>query len=384
MPSRRLTTLRRWLHAHPDLSRREEETATYVLRHLNDHAPPDTVVPLAGAGFAAVYHGRAPGPTVLLRAELDALPISEADDLPWRSLRSGVGHKCGHDGHMAILAGVAERLVDRPACGRVVLMFQPDEETGTGARACATHPDFARIAPDFVFALHNLPGFPKGQVVCKPGVFASAVKYAAIRLSGREAHSAQPETGASPAFALAELTLAAREVQALFDRPEAYALVVPVFAAMGVTSSGVSPARGEAHFTLRAGDGGVVEAMWSELSARAAALAATAGLVLSFETLEEYRETSNGHVAVDLVRRAALGEGLEFKPIVQPFRWGEDFGELTARHEGALFGLGAGCTTPPLHDPAYDFPDDLLDTGIDLFARLIALALFENSSTAPA
>ena len=371
----RLIRLRHWLHAHPELSRHEEETAAHMRGFLADHAPPDRVIPLAGAGFAAVYDGAAAGRTILLRAELDALPIPEANDMPWRSLRAGVGHKCGHDGHMTMLAGVAMRLATRPRAGRVVLLFQPDEETGSGARACADHPDFARITPDFAFALHNLPGFPKGQVVCRPGLFASAVKYAAICLTGREAHSAQPETGASPATALAELMLAARGVQARFDRPEARALCVPVFTAMGVASSGVSPARGEAHFTLRSGQGAVVEAMWTDLCDRARSLAAPEGLTVAFETREEFRETVNSPLGSRMVGMAARSAGLDYAETDQPFRWGEDFGEITARHEGALFGLGSGEASPALHDPAYDFPDDLLQRGIELFLHLIARAL---------
>ncbi|MDN5789002.1 MAG: amidohydrolase [Pseudorhodobacter sp.] len=369
-----LVALRHWLHAHPELSRQESETAQHMQRFLADNAPPDKIVPLAGAGFAAVYNGMAAGRTVMFRAELDALPIYEVNDLPYRSQRDGVGHKCGHDGHMTILAGLALHLRDRPQRGRVVLLFQPDEETGTGAQACATHPNFAQVIPDFVFALHNLPGYTLGQVIVKEGVFASAVKYMAIRMSGKESHSAQPETGASPAFALAELTLAAREIQAQFDDPSAYALIVPVFTQMGVQSSGVCPGSGEVHFTLRAGDGRMVAAMWRDLSERAKMIAEKYGLLIEFETKEEFAATSNATEAVQLIKQAAKAADLDVTTIDHPFRWGEDFGELTQRYPGGLFGIGAGIDHADLHNPDFDFPDTLLTPAIRIFAGLSVIA----------
>ena len=376
-----LIQLRHWLHAHPEVSRQENDTAQYMRQFLSEHATPDEIIPLADAGFAAVYKGAAPGKTVLIRAELDALPIHEVnDDIPYRSVHDGVGHKCGHDGHMTILAGVAQTLSDRPATGRVVLLFQPDEETGTGARECHAHKNFQQIRPDFAFALHNLPGFVKGEIFCKTGIFASAVKYVAIEMTGIETHSAQPETGVSPSFALAELTLMAQEVQAKYDDPDAYALIVPIFNRMGVQSSGVSPAKGEAHFTLRSGSGSTVEAMWKDFLDCARVIAEKHGLNLETAIKEEFAETATSEKAFDLIKRAAGNAGLGFNLINRPFRWGEDFGEITGYYEGGMFGLGAGQDQPDLHTPNYDFPDDLLEYGIRMFKELISNTLAETET----
>lgn len=372
----KLKALRHWLHAHPEISRAEQETAEYLRGYLKENSAPDQIIPLDGAGFAAVYEGSTAGKTVLIRCELDALPIHETnDDIPYRSLYDGVGHKCGHDGHMTILAGLAQLLKKRPARGRVVLLFQPDEETGTGARNCCNHANFGLIEPDWVFALHNLPGYPKGEVICRMGTFASHVKYAAIRMTGKEAHSAQPETGAGPYFALPELTLKAREIQKAHDRPEAYALVVPVYTQTGVQASGVCPARGEVHFTLRASESKTVATIWAELSDHARRLADHYGLDVEFETREEFAATSNSKAGFDMIRQATDMAGLNFRQIDLPFRWGEDFGELTSRYQGGMFGLGAGENRPDLHNPDYDFPDDILESGITMFAALIDIAL---------
>ena len=370
-----LIHLRHWLHAHPEVSRQEVETAEYMRGFLRNHAPPDAIVPLHDAGFAAVYVGKSAGKTILFRCELDALPIHEInDDIAYRSVFDGVGHKCGHDGHMAIMAGLAQTLVERPAKGRVVLLFQPDEETGTGARMSCLHPNFEQIKPDLVFALHNLPGFPIGHVVCKTGTFASQVKYVSVKMAGKEAHSAQPETGVSPSYALAELTLLARDIQAKYDSPEAYALVVPVYNQLGVQASGISPARGEVHFTLRSACPKIVDKMWCDIQTNSVTIATKYGLTADFDTRETFAGTVNAERGFDLIRRAA---GLIDQPFVtldHPFRWGEDFGELTSRYEGAMFGLGAGIGQPDLHNPDYDFPDEIITIGVEMFATLINLA----------
>lgn len=371
-----LTSLRHWLHAHPEVSRNEVETAKYLRDFIESFAKPDEIVELDDAGFAVVYNGEQMGNTVMIRAELDALPIHEInDDINYRSLYDGVGHKCGHDGHMTILAGLAQTLSVRPKTGRVVLLFQPDEETGTGAKNCALSKDFKHIEPDFVFALHNLPGFPKGEVICKTGTFASAVRYVAIKMSGKEAHSAQPETGASPAFALAELTLKTCEIQQKYSKPDAYALIVPVYNEMGVQASGVCPGYGEAHYTLRAANADSVEVMWHELWQYAQTVSIKYGLKIEFEVRESFTATANSSLAFDMIKQAAIDTGSSFNEIKNPFRWGEDFGELTQRYEGGMFGLGAGLNQPDLHNPDYDFPDDLLENGIKMFEKLTKNAL---------
>jgi amidohydrolase len=370
-----LISLRHWLHAHPEVSRQEIETAKHMRCFLEEHAKPDSIIQLGGAGFAAIYEGCTSGQTVLIRCELDALPIHEINpDLAYRSLYDGVGHKCGHDGHMTILAGLALTLADRPKRGSVILLFQPDEETGGGARLCCTHSNFDHITPDYVFALHNLPGFAAGEIICKTGVFASEVKYAAVKMLGKEAHSAQPETGNSPAIALAELTLQARDIQTKFDHPNAYALIVPVYNKMGVQASGISPAQGEIHFTLRSAQAATVEKMWRELTACASDIAVKHGLNIAFDVREEFTATTNGQLGFDIVQQAAQQTNHTFTCLDHAFRWGEDFGEFTNRYEGAMFGLGAGTDRPDLHNPDYDFPDEIINNGITMFSEIIAIA----------
>lgn len=160
-----LIVWRRKLHAMPELSGQEIRTAEELRACLATMRPDRIIAGLGGHGVAAVYQGADPGPTVLFRAELDALPITEETGLGHRSTIAGKAHLCGHDGHMATLAALARGLGrQRPRRGRVVLLFQPAEETGAGAAAVLADPCFAAIAPDVSFSYHNMPGLPLGRV----------------------------------------------------------------------------------------------------------------------------------------------------------------------------------------------------------------------------
>ena len=153
-----LVTWRRHLHAVPELSGQEAKTAEAVRARLQAAGADRIVSGLGGHGVLGIYDGRESGPTIMLRAELDALPIQEKSQLKHRSLIAGKAHLCGHDGHMAILAAVAQNLSQqRPSRGRVALLFQPAEEDGSGAAAVLADAKFEQVRPDFVFALHNLP-----------------------------------------------------------------------------------------------------------------------------------------------------------------------------------------------------------------------------------
>ena len=190
----RLQEFRRILHRYAERSGEEKQTATIVREFLEDCEPDQLITNIGGNGLAALYQGQTSRPTILIRADMDALPIPETVDLPHRSQTPEVSHKCGHDGHTAIVAGLAARFHEqRPTRGSVVLLFQPAEETGQGARQVLDDPKFSQFQPDFVFALHNLPGALKGQVLLREGTFASASKGLIIQLKGATSHASEPE-----------------------------------------------------------------------------------------------------------------------------------------------------------------------------------------------
>ena len=160
-----LTAFRRELHRHPEVSGEERETARTIVAALTSLNPTRILTELGGHGVAAVFDSGTDGPTVLFRAELDALPIQEINDIPWASQVAGKSHVCGHDGHMTMLLALGRMLSRKPvAKGRVVLMFQPAEEDGSGAKAVVADPAYDNIQPDLAFAIHIEPGRPFGFV----------------------------------------------------------------------------------------------------------------------------------------------------------------------------------------------------------------------------
>lgn len=367
-----LTALRRDLHRRPELSNEEAETAARIADHLRALNPDRMITGLGGHGVAAVFNGSAPGETILLRGELDGLPIQEDSDAPHASTSAGKGHLCGHDGHMAILCAAARRLSRRrPAAGRVVLLFQPAEETGDGARAVLADPRFDGIAPDFSFALHNLPGVELGHVWVKQGPFACASRGARVRFFGRIAHSSQPETGHSPVGAFGDFIRRVRELERGDVGDEDFAMVTVTYARLGAPSFGVLPGEAEVMVTLRCARNAAMAELAKGVEALAGELAEREGLSLDVAYAEDFEATENDPQAVAIIRRALNDLGTPFTLMNAPMRWSEDFGRFGASAGAAMFGIGAGVGHPALHNPDYDFPDSLIKPASDIFMRII-------------
>ena len=365
-----LTTLRHRLHQHPEISGDEAGTAALIRQFLRATSPDQIIEGLGGHGLAVVYDSGHPGPTVLFRAEQDALPIQEQTGLDHASAIPGVAHLCGHDGHMAILAGLGLRLADnRPAHGRVILLFQPAEETGAGARAVLNDPRFAALQPDWAFALHNMPGMALGSVAVGAGPASCASVGLRFRYQGREAHASLPETGASPAAALAGLMAwVARHSVAPAMGPD-FRLATLCHLNMGVPAFGIAPAQAEAFVTLRTVDDIGLEAFVQDISTTAQEHAD--GVSLEISRHDHFNATCNDPQAAAHVSRACEALGVARGDFALPMRASEDFGALSADTRTALFFLGAGEGHPALHNNDYDFPDALIPSGVSVFVRTL-------------
>lgn len=371
MDLEQLSNYRKILHQHPELSGEEYETAGRIAKWLKATKPDQLVEGLGGTGIAALFAGKAPGPTIMVRCELDALPISEINEFAYRSIRPNVSHKCGHDGHSTILLGLAQDLAERrPAKGRVMLLFQPAEENGMGAEAVLADPRFAELEPDQVLALHNLPGFPMHSIVCKEGNFTAAVRSILIRLFGKTSHAGEPDLGINPGAAIAEILMATQQMQ---QPPSAadFAQTTPIFIQMGEKAYGVSAGYGEVHLTLRTWDNAGIERFAQQVEDRVCQIAQRYGLRVDTEWTQLFASNENTPQTVADICHAARELGLSYMECAQPFRWGEDFGLFSAKYHGAMFGLGAGEQTPALHNPDYDFPEEIIPTGINMFRKLI-------------
>lgn len=367
-----LTAWRRRLHQMPEISGEEEKTAAEVVRFIADTKPDKVLTGMGGHGVAAVYDSGMPGPTLLFRSEIDALPIEEVSDIPHRSRVPGKSHMCGHEGHTTILAAVARQLGRRrPAKGRVVLMFQPAEETGAGAAGVVADPRYAEIAPDFAFSLHNLPGVPFGHVRLKEGVVNCASRGMRIVLAGKTAHSSMPETGTSPMPAVAGLMPMLAALGGGDFTSDSFAMATVTHVSMGEPVFGVAPGRAEVWATLRTR----LDERMADLVATAEKMARDAadefGLTCSFDYHEIFVASLNAPEAVAQLRAALDAERIPHDESGLPMRASEDFGAFGRGARSAMFFLGAGEAHPQLHNPDYDFPDDLIPIGARVFMRVI-------------
>jgi amidohydrolase len=369
-----ITAFRRELHRYPEVSGEEVETARRVQEALLLAKPDRIVSNLGGHGVAAVYDGAIPGPTVLIRCELDGLPIEEISAEEYRSTIPGKGHLCGHDGHMSILMAVATALGQkRPNKGRVILLFQPAEENGAGAAAVLADPQFATLKPDMALSLHNLPGVPLGHVLLREGPVNCASRGMKIVLNGKTSHASCPEDGVAPTFALASLLGGLTALGSVAPVGPDFALVTVTHARLGEPAFGISPGRAEIWATLRT----LTDERMAGLVQRAEMLAkneaAAAGLEIEISYEDVFHQCFNSPEAVDALRRALDDEGVSHQSDSRllPMKGSEDFGLFRTVAPSAMFFLGSGETHPQLHNPDYDFPEALIPIGAGVFMRAI-------------
>lgn len=367
---------RHQLHQFPELSMNEYDTAARVVDFMTPLQPDQLIPSLGGTGVAVIF-GADDGKSVMLRCELDALPIIELNEFPHKSQCHGVSHKCGHDGHMAILAAVAKHYsVNRPANGQVILLFQPAEETGEGAKAVLTDKAAPSLTADYVFALHNVPKFKMGEVVIKSGTMCCASRGVTIRFEGKTAHAAQPETGVSPVKAIYQLLPQIEQLPQLINSQSTYTFATVVGMSVGEKAFGTAPSLGEIYLTLRSESDGEMAQLVDFIESQAGKLAKAYGLLVNISYEDVFNATVNNEHAVSIVKQALNDEPVTITET--PFRWSEDFGEFTKRYGGALFGLGAGLETPDLHNGDYDFPDQLIDTGSRYFIKIVDTVLAQT------
>lgn len=371
-----LIALRREIHRFPELSGKEFETAQRIVNFLTAFEPDQILTELGTTGVAAVYDFGDPETTIMIRCELDALPIQEINTFEYRSAIDSVSHKCGHDGHMVIVAGLAEWL---QTCSlentRIVLLFQPAEETGEGAPGILADSKFEQIVPDYIYALHNLPGYPMHQIVTTGSEFTSTVQSVSISLHGKEAHAAEPEKGLNPATAIADLIHAFNEIIISDVNRDDFALITPVYSTMGSKDYGVSPADAELHLTIRTWKPEEMERLADKIKGISSDTAKKHSLECELLWFDYFAATKNDAFCNSVIKESASQTNLENLAQKHPFKFGEDFGVFTQRYPGAMFGLGSGTETPALHNPDYDFPDEIIETGISMFKEIIKTTL---------
>jgi len=364
-----LIEFRKNLHKSPELSGKEFETARKIENFISKYKPDKIINGIGGTGILFIF-GNGKSPVFLLRAELDALPIQEINTFDYRSQNQGVSHKCGHDGHSTILSGVASLLANSEKFDyQVILLFQPAEETGEGAEKVLNDPKFKDIKPDFVFALHNLPGYQKNSILLRKETFASASSGIIIDLFGQTSHAAHPEQGRSPAKAMAEIILEMEQLPASSNTFDDFVLVTLIHAKLGEVAFGTTPGKAVIMATLRSYLNQDMDKLREYSQNIVLDKCKEHNINYKIRYIEEFPATVNDKYSTEMLQRAAEDLKLNQIQLEQPFRWSEDFGHFTKRFKGALFGIGAGEKHKSLHNEDYDFPDDIIDSGVNMFIK---------------
>ena len=367
-----IVKLRHLLHSIAEPSGSEKETNKVLCDWIRTTSPDLLIENVGGYGIIALYKGIKPGKRVMLRADIDALYIPENGDLEYKSCHDGISHRCGHDGHAAMLCGIAAELgKKRPEKGEVMLVFQPAEETGQGAAAVIADKAFQDLKPAMAFGLHNIPGFDHGTICLRKGCFAAASFGMKISLEGATAHASQPEKGLSPSIALAKLTTALEQKRSEWSKHQPLTTFVITHAELGEKSFGIAPGLAEIWLTLRSFDDQCLDKLKNEILEAASSIAQNHKLTIKHSIHEAFSATVSDERCFEIVEKAAQAAALPTLYLDQPFRWSEDFGRYAEICPIAFFGLGSGLNQPPLHDQHYNFPDAVIPYGVQIFMNII-------------
>ncbi|WP_409364464.1 M20 aminoacylase family protein [Burkholderia sp. Bp9090] len=367
-------TLRRDLHAHPELRFEEHRTADVVARELEDLGY-EVSRGLGGTGVVASLPGVDPGRGIVLRADLDALPIQEANDFAHASGAQGIMHACGHDGHTVMLLGAARILKDLPQLpGTVHFVFQPGEEGGAGARKMIDDGLFEQCPTEAVFGMHNWPGLPAGQFGLRTGAIMAAGCRFRITVTGKGAHAAQPHLGIDPVPLACSMVLQCQTIAARHKDPVDPAVISVCMFHAGTTDN-VIPDSAELRGTIRTLSSALQQQLQRDVRLVCEGLAAAYGAHVDIEFFQYYPATVNTPAETALceaVIRDTFGDE-RLHPDVPPNMTSEDFGFMLEERPGAYVLIGnapAGAAAPALHHPTYDFNDDIIPAGVRYWVAL--------------
>lgn len=374
-----LKKLRRELHQHPELSGVEFETSKRIHEFIKEHHNTKIIQGLGGTGLAAVYEFPEKGPTILIRCELDALPIDEPNSFDYKSVNKGVSHKCGHDGHMTIVAGLIFKIkASNFNRGKIVLLFQPAEENGKGARNVLRDKKFNDIIPDYAFSLHNIPGQPMNSVITIDQLFTPSVISFSIDLLGRESHAAEPENGLNPALAISEIIQSLSKLSTDTLESENDVLLTPVYMNMGKKAYGISAGFGEVHYTMRTWRVEKMSWLKEQVIHISESISKQYQLKTTVRWFDEFPTNTNHDICNTIVKDVVKEKKVNWIQKKTPFSFGEDFGWFSQQYPSAMFGLGSGVNTPALHHDDYDFPEEIITTGIEMFFGIIEKTLKDS------
>lgn len=377
----RIIAFRQELHRFPELSGAEQQTAERIVCMLRAIGVDEIYQNIGGHGVVGVIHGETAGASVALRADMDALPIAEVNETGHASEHQGVMHACGHDGHAAMLMGAALSLLkNRPASGRVVLIFQPAEELGTGAPAMLEDGLLERFPVDAMFGLHNWPGVEAGRFVIHDRPHMASSDDFDIEFHAEGGHGAMPHLSSDPVLASGLFVTALQQIVSRNINPEDIA-VVSVGSLQSGFASNVIPTSASLKGTARSFRPEVRHDIEKRIHDIAQGVALATGCTQTIDYRRSTPPVANDPDCTVLSRSVVEelwgAEGLVDHPISMG---ADDMGAFLEEVPGvyAWIGNGAGCHAPQLHQPDYDFNDSILEKG-SRFLSHVARRFLDNN-----
>lgn len=377
-----LTALRRDLHAHPELGFEEVYTCARVQESLRVCGVDEVHNGIGRTGVVGIIRGRshASGRIIGLRADMDALTMTETNDFPWKSLRQGMMHGCGHDGHTAMLIGAARYLAEtRNFDGTAVLIFQPGEEGFAGAKAMIEDGLFERFPVEAVYAMHNWPSMKPGFIGTTDGAMMASADRVTIEITGKGGHGAHPYLAVDPVLVAAHIITSAQSIVTRNVRPIDGAVIsLCAMQAGDLQAMSVIPGKATLVGTVRTFDSEVQALIERRLSELCSAVALGFGATATVNYDRIYPPTINtpreaafaANVAESLVGRDHVTRDME------PSMGAEDFSFMLQVKPGAYMRIGQGGEgSCMLHNSRYDFNDDILPLGAALHASLVEQAM---------
>ena len=366
---------RQWMHRNPELEFDCHKTAGFVVERLREFGVDEIHEGIATSGVVAIINGQGDGPTIGLRADMDALPMDEATGADYASEVPGKMHACGHDGHTTMLLGAARYLAEtRRFRGRVALIFQPAEEHGAGAEVMVRDGVLDRFGIAQVYALHNAPGIPVGHFMTTPGPIMAACDTFEIHVTGAGGHGAMPHETRDPEMAAVGIVQA---IQTIVSRNHYAAedLVISVTQIHTGSADNIVPDKAFICGTVRTFDKGVqamvIRRMQSIVDGQAASFDVEAELDFQIGYPATVNHSEKAGFAAAVAREISGDAAVDGNSGRE--MGAEDFAYMLEARPGAYLFLGQG-DTAGLHHPAYDFNDDVAPVGASFFARLVEQA----------
>ena len=367
---------RRHLHQNPELGRDCYKTAEYIQERLKEFGITEIHTGYASTGIVAIIEGQTSGRTIGLRADMDALPITENTGMPYSSKNEGVMHACGHDGHTTMLLGAARYLSEtRNFSGRVALIFQPDEEATGGAEVMVEEGILEQFKIEEVYALHNIPGHDVGVMYTRPGPIMAGADSFNVEIQGKGGHAAYPHEVKDPIVAAVSIAQAFQTIVSRNNIPSDD-LVISITQVHSGTTDNVIPETAFLNGTVRTFDLSVQEMVINRMEKIISGFSISFEVDAKFNYEKGYPPTINHEEKTNFaieVAKEVCGSDKVLTSVGKEMG-AEDFSYMLQKRPGAYLFMGIG-EGAGLHNPNYDFNDAAAPVGASFFARLIEKAL---------